>query len=376
MERRDQLGAAVVEHAAAQPRNRVQRSAAALRAANVPSATITFGWMMSICWNRNGSQVSTSSGSGLRFCGGRHLMTFAMYTSLARQADRFDDLRQQLAGAADERHRPGRLRRRRAPRRRTSDRPAGCRRRRRPAVRPSVCSLQRVQSPMSARSAAQRVGGTRERHDGRLGIDAAARRSAAASTRCRHARIAADAGDAELGAKRRCSLTSDRRSTRCVQVVPQSTLSSRSGRVAVSGFSRTRLDRRLRAAARRDRGSRPRRAPSTAAAASRRPSAADDRHRVGVDVEAGVGARHVVGDDQVDVLRARSLAAARAHDVLGLGGEADEQRTRRRSPAGARRGRPRMSGVFFEHQRQRVVALRDLLRRPRRPACSRRRPRP
>ena len=39
---------------------------------------MTFGLMTSICWNRNGSHVSTSSGSGFRFCGGRHLITLAM----------------------------------------------------------------------------------------------------------------------------------------------------------------------------------------------------------------------------------------------------------------------------------------------------------
>ena len=47
-------------------------------AANLPSATMTFGLMMSICLKRNGSHCSTSSGSGLRLPGGRHLMTLAM----------------------------------------------------------------------------------------------------------------------------------------------------------------------------------------------------------------------------------------------------------------------------------------------------------
>ena len=47
-------------------------------AANVPSATITFGAIASIWRNRNGSQVATSSGSGLRLPGGRHLITLAM----------------------------------------------------------------------------------------------------------------------------------------------------------------------------------------------------------------------------------------------------------------------------------------------------------
>src|SRR5690606_21783122 len=50
------------------------------RAADEPSPTTTFGWMMSIWRSRNGSQAATSSGSGVRFAGGRHLTTLAMYT--------------------------------------------------------------------------------------------------------------------------------------------------------------------------------------------------------------------------------------------------------------------------------------------------------
>ena len=42
---------------------------------------MTFGLIVSTWRNRNGSHCATSSGSGLRFSGGRHLMTFAMYTS-------------------------------------------------------------------------------------------------------------------------------------------------------------------------------------------------------------------------------------------------------------------------------------------------------
>ena len=38
-------------------------------AANLPSATMTFGLTMSICRNRNGSQRSTSSGSGIAVAG-------------------------------------------------------------------------------------------------------------------------------------------------------------------------------------------------------------------------------------------------------------------------------------------------------------------
>ena len=95
-----------------------------------------------------------SSGSGLRLPGGRHLMHVGDVDLVAPKADRLDHLRQQLAGAADERHRPGCLRRRPAPRRRTSARRrvADAEHHLLPA---SVCSLQRVHSPMSSRIAGQ-----------------------------------------------------------------------------------------------------------------------------------------------------------------------------------------------------------------------------
>jgi len=47
-------------------------------AANFPSVTIMRGRMAPSCCFRNGSQRSTSSGSGLRLPGGRHLMTLQM----------------------------------------------------------------------------------------------------------------------------------------------------------------------------------------------------------------------------------------------------------------------------------------------------------
>ena len=79
MEGRNQLHApAILVDAAAKAGNRVASFDSNVRAANVPSATMTFGWMMSICRNRNGSHVATSIGSGLRLRGGRHLITFAM----------------------------------------------------------------------------------------------------------------------------------------------------------------------------------------------------------------------------------------------------------------------------------------------------------
>src|SRR5207245_2595102 len=50
--------------------------------ANLPRPTITVGRIISIFLSRNGWHAMISSGSGLRFSGGRHIKTFAMNTSL------------------------------------------------------------------------------------------------------------------------------------------------------------------------------------------------------------------------------------------------------------------------------------------------------
>ncbi len=52
--------------------------ASSVCAAKRPMAMINFGWMSAICRLRNGVHFSTSSGSGLRLPGGRHLRTLAM----------------------------------------------------------------------------------------------------------------------------------------------------------------------------------------------------------------------------------------------------------------------------------------------------------
>ena len=49
-----------------------------------PSATIVFGLTNAIWRRRYGMQTAISSGVGVRFCGGRHLMMFAMKTSSRR----------------------------------------------------------------------------------------------------------------------------------------------------------------------------------------------------------------------------------------------------------------------------------------------------
>ncbi len=63
-----------------------------------------------------------------------------------------------------------------------------------------------------------------------------------------------------------------------------------------------------------------------------RAAGTDDGDLVGVDVEPGVRTRDVVGDDEVDVLPLALRRRAR-DDVVGFGGEADEQRSAaRRQP--------------------------------------------
>src|SRR6185436_19402505 len=47
-------------------------------AANLPSATITFGRIEASCAFKNGSHASISSGSGFRLFGGRHFTTLQM----------------------------------------------------------------------------------------------------------------------------------------------------------------------------------------------------------------------------------------------------------------------------------------------------------
>ena len=75
-----------------------------------PSAQIAFGRMTDSWRNRNSPQISISSGSGVRFSGGRHFTTLQMYTSAALERNAFflrralDHLREQLSGAADERN--------------------------------------------------------------------------------------------------------------------------------------------------------------------------------------------------------------------------------------------------------------------------------
>ncbi len=64
---------------------------------------MTFGLMTSICWNRNGSHVVDFVRLRIAVLRRAALDDVRDVDVLAREVDRFDDLRQQLAGAADER---------------------------------------------------------------------------------------------------------------------------------------------------------------------------------------------------------------------------------------------------------------------------------
>ena len=68
-----------------------------------PSVTISAGSSTSSWRWRYGAQAAISSGSGSRLSGGRHLTTFVMKTSSRRQPSVAEELRQEVAGATDER---------------------------------------------------------------------------------------------------------------------------------------------------------------------------------------------------------------------------------------------------------------------------------
>ena len=126
------------------------------------------------------------------------------------------------------------------------------------------------------------------------------------------------------------------------------------------------------ASARPARRATPRAHPSSAAATSSTPPAASSTDdAVGVDLEAGVGRAHVVGDHEVDPL-GRELGRRVLPEPLGLGREADHDLP----GALARAELGEDVGGRLEHDLGHAVALLHLLaarppwagsRRPRRP---------
>ena len=171
---------------------------------------MTFGLMMSICRNRNGSHGVDFVGLGIAVLRRPALDDVRDVDVVARQLDRLDDLRQQLAGAADKRHAllvfvgAGRLADEHQVGRWVADAEDDL-------LRPSVCSLQRVQSPMSARIAISAFRQHCERRPrdqrpaapaARTAVPSATLPAAVCSLRLRHAGVAAHAGHAELGGER------------------------------------------------------------------------------------------------------------------------------------------------------------------------------
>ena len=205
MEGRDQLRAAVVEHAAAQPRDRLVGPQQRLRRelaerddhlrlddVDLPEQERLAG----LDFVRLGVAV-------LRRPALDHVRDVDV---VALEADRLDDLRQQLPGAADERDALDVFVRARAPRRRTSGRRSGLPTPNTICVRPERVQLAaRAVADVGADGGERLGGAVRERDRLRRGSAQqvrwrSARRSAgvvgsAPSPR----RVAADAGDAELG---------------------------------------------------------------------------------------------------------------------------------------------------------------------------------
>ena len=189
-------------------------------------------------------------------------------------------------------------------------------------------------------------------------------RSREADARCRHAASRETPSTPSSAKKRRCSIHCSRRS------LTTDAPGHRAGAVP------RRLDRAVAASSR---STRSRITPASADLRLQRHDlvavGGDERRRVGLHLEAGIGARHVVGDDQVDALaRAASRAPSRPRRA--------SRRRSRRAPASAGLARhaprsARMSRVRTRRQRRgRRPAWPPSRWRPRPPACSRRRPRP
>ena len=203
---------------------------------------------------------------------------------------------------------PGCPRRGPAPRRRTSGRRAGCRRRTRSAGGRAVQLAARAVADVRADRPRDALRGAR----GRLRTVSAARPVAAASATgapasagplAPRAGRAAQAGHAQFGrGTSGVRPVAARGSTDSIARCLRRAAAARRGRGSPRATLGLRLQRQLLLAVR-----------------------GHERHRVGVDVEAGVGARHVVGDDQVHLLPPALLARPRDH-VAGLGREADQQR--------------------------------------------------
>src|SRR5262245_444314 len=172
--------------------------------------------------------------------------------------------------------------------------------------RPCVCSLQRVQSPISVRTAIRASAELAKKRAEVPGLEPSpsALRSSADKSRStgpgggdspdrrRHAASRLVPATPSSAANRRCSLTA-----------------SRSTEELFDAIEDTRRDLRLREL----------RNGLVAIGA-------DERDSVGVDVKARVGARDIVGDDEIDVLLL-ALRPRVLYDLIGFGGKSDQDRT-------------------------------------------------
>ena len=154
--------------------------------------------------------------------------------------------------------------------------------------RPSVCSLQRVQSPMSLADRGQRVGRTLEQHDARppASRHGLGSRAALLAGALRRPRSRLTPATPSSDAKRRCSMR-DRGSMPADAEFRSGEAQSASALLVVSGFSRTCASAELLREQRLDAiEDRHRDAVLRLQRQRFRAVGADDRHRVGVDVEA------------------------------------------------------------------------------------------
>ena len=297
----------------------------------MPSATITFGRIVCTWRNTNGSHAATSSGSGLRFSGGRHLMMFAMYTS-SRVSSIASMIFVSSCPALPTNGMPC-----------TSSSWPGaspmnmssaeglptpktiCR-------RPSVCSLQRVQSPRSSRMMVRvstpALAAVAVSPDifGRVAGRLRSRRRVASVRWQGGTGAGSPARVRQAGSRLMPSTPRSRKSLRC----------SASWALRVLDPPWRCLCLRRAPAAGRGRGLEEALDAIEDGRGHRRlglqrqrfvPVAPNQRDDVGVDLESGAGLQHVVGDDEVGALRLE-LPARASHEVVGLGGEPDDDGAR------------------------------------------------
>ena len=304
---------------------------------------MTFGWIASICWNRNGSHVRDLVRLGIAVARRTALDHVGDVDLVARQVHRLDHLRQQLARAADERDPLDVLvgARRLADEHQIGVRIADAEH---DLLAPSVCSLQREQSaPIS--------------------VLTAARASAPALWIARLSDVEAwRSVESRLGTPGRCGLARRSRLPRAIRPTPDTPSSAIeaqmfgdwSPRGSVTRRTGSRLTRHDRAVVRCDRGcSRPARVFSCSGCSTSPSAAMNTAAFVSVSKPASVRETSLATIRSI-CLRCELLSRARTR-VPGLRGEADQHR--RAVPPRAAPSSARMSGVADQRHRERTVLL-------------------